>query len=305
MGISKHYLVKMAKAREILTIREHFPDPSFPLRVWWQRFQEQRRIHAHEFEELVIVIGGRGRHRTEAGEWELGAGDVFVVPRGEAHGYARPERLELCNVLFLTEGLPLDRASLSALPGYQAMFALEPRLRGGRLGSSRLRLDAEGLSEIVALLRRLQAELAADQPGRETVATGLFLQVVGLLCRAYGRHPHREGRRLMGLERAMARLTRLEEPTPSLVELAGLAGMSVSTFQRAWRRYAGQAPNAYLLELRLDRARGLLETTGLSVKEIAARTGFADSNYFTRQFRRRFDQSPRGWRSARALMAAV
>lgn len=287
----------MGTAKEVLTIRAHFPDPSFPLSLHWLRFQQRRPMHAHEFEELVIVLGGRGRHRTEAGEWQLGPGDVFVVPRGESHGYADTERLELCNVLFLTEGLPLDRASLAILPGYQALFALEPRLRAGRNGSSRLHLDADGLAEIVALLRRLQLEFTMNQPGRETVATGLFLHIVGLLCRAYGRHPHRDGRRLLGLERAMARLTQLQEAAPSLVELATLAGMSVSTFQRAWRRYAGLAPNAYRLELRLDRARLQLETSGLSIKEIAARTGFADSNYLTRQFRRRFDCSPRAWRT--------
>lgn len=298
MGRNKHDPVKMAIMRPILTVRDYFPDPSFPLRLWWERNQKTCMIHAHEFEELVVVIGGSGSHRTETGEWRLGAGDVFVVPRGETHGYANPERLELCNVLFLTQGLPLDRASLAALPGFQAMFALEPRLRGKGAGASRLHLEADALSEIVTLLRRLQAELSGNQAGRAIVATGLFLQIVGLLCRAYGKHPHREGRRLLGLERAMARLTCMEEATPSLAELSGLAGMSVSTFQRAWRRYAGRAPNAYLLELRLDRARRLLETSALSVKEVAARAGFADSNYFTRQFRRHFDRSPRAWRAA-------
>jgi AraC-like DNA-binding protein/quercetin dioxygenase-like cupin family protein len=297
MGINKHDLVKMKKKPEVLTIRGHFPDPEFPLSLFWLPSHGSRRIHSHEFEELVVVIGGRGRHRTGGGEWQIRTGDVFVVPRGERHAYAKTERLELCNVLFQPERLPLDWASLDAAPGYRALFAMEPRWRGGAQGSSRLRLDADALAETVVLLKRLQRELAEDQPGRQMVSVGLFLQLVGLLCRAYGKHPHREGRRLLGLERAMNRLTSLQGPAPSLLELAALAGMSVSTFQRAWHRYAGRTPNDYLLELRLDRARVLLETTMLTVSEVSARVGFEDSNYFSRRFRIAYGNSPRRWRT--------
>lgn len=288
----------MKKNPEVLTIQEHFPDPAFPLSLFWLRSHGDRRIHSHEFEELVIVMGGRGSHRTSGGEWRIGTGDVFVVPRGERHAYAKTERLELCNVLFQPERLPLDWASLDGAPGYRALFAMEPRWRGGARGASRLRLDANAMAETVVLLKRLQLELTGDHPGKEMVAVGLFLQLVGLLCRAYGKHPHREGRRLLGLERAMNRLTSLAEPTPSLAELAELAGMSVSTFQRAWHRYAGRTPGTYLLELRLDRARVLLETTALTVSEVSARVGFEDSNYFSRRFRDAHGSSPRRWRES-------
>jgi AraC-like DNA-binding protein len=38
------------------------------------------------------------------------------------------------------------------------------------------------------------------------------------------------------------------------------------------------------------------ETPAWSVAEVAARSGFADSNYFSRQFRRRFGVAPREFR---------
>lgn len=304
MGINKHFQVKNKKKLEVLTISQHFPDPEFPLNIFWQRYQSARQIHSHEFEELVIVLGGRGRHRTSGGESEIGTGDVFVVPRGEAHAYAGTERLELCNVLFQPERLPLDRLSLTQSPGYRALFALEPRWRG-ETGASRLHLDSEMMTEITVLIRRLKLELVDDQQGKEIVAIGLFLQLVGLLCRAYGQHPHREGRRLLGLERAMNRLSKQDGPAPSLTELASFAGMSVSTFQRAWQRYVGRTPKEYFMELRLDRARVLLETTTLSVLEISAQVGFEDSNYFSRRFRVFHGRSPRIWRQESRANADV
>ncbi len=44
--------------------------------------------------------------------------------------------------------------------------------------------------------------------------------------------------------------------------------------------------------LRMDRARELLRQNSLSIKEIAARTGFGSSNYFAKVFRRSSGISP-------------
>lgn len=52
--------------------------------------------------------------------------------------------------------------------------------------------------------------------------------------------------------------------------------------------------------VRLDRASAMLidpRTRELPVAEIAFRCGFLDPAYFTRQFRKRFNATPRGWRS--------
>ena len=44
------------------------------------------------------------------------------------------------------------------------------------------------------------------------------------------------------------------------------------------------------------RARNLLEETLLSVKEIAAQTGFGDGHYFSRLFRQKLNYTPSQWR---------
>ena len=52
--------------------------------------------------------------------------------------------------------------------------------------------------------------------------------------------------------------------------------------------------------VRLDRANILLtdpRTSALPVAEIAFRCGFLDPGYFARQFRKRFNATPRGWRA--------
>ena len=69
-------------------------------------------------------------------------------------------------------------------------------------------------------------------------------------------------------------------------------GLSAAHFARAFKETMGRAPHQYLLALRLERARRLLETTEASLSDIAQRAGFADQAHFTRLFKRAFGTTP-------------
>jgi len=69
-----------------------------------------------------------------------------------------------------------------------------------------------------------------------------------------------------------------------IARLAGMAGLSSRTFQRRFRSATGLTPSAYIRSLRIEKARGLLERTRLSVNEIAWRMGYQDVTAFGRVF---------------------
>ena len=81
--------------------------------------------------------------------------------------------------------------------------------------------------------------------------------------------------------------------------LAQELGVGYSSFRTSFTRHTGLGPHQYLLELRLLRARNLLEEAEFSVKEIAVQTGFADEHYFSRLFRQKLKLTPSQWRSRR------
>ncbi|MFO1492372.1 MAG: helix-turn-helix domain-containing protein [Kiritimatiellia bacterium] len=84
--------------------------------------------------------------------------------------------------------------------------------------------------------------------------------------------------------------------------MAREAGMSARQFNRAFRDATGSPPVAYVLRLRVNHAAGLLRhEAGLNVTEAAFRSGFSDSNYFSRQFHRAFGLSPRAYRRLHAV----
>eukprot|EP01037_Dinobryon_pediforme_P018073 gene18073-18312_t len=81
-----------------------------------------------------------------------------------------------------------------------------------------------------------------------------------------------------------------------LQALAGQSGLSSFHFLRAFKQSTGLPPHRFHIQLRLDRARTLLETTSLSVTEIAAEVGYDDAGYLARLFRKQFGTTPLRYR---------
>lgn len=94
---------------------------------------------------------------------------------------------------------------------------------------------------------------------------------------------------------------RLIEP-PSLAELAALTGHSQFSLLRAFRQATGLPPHAYLNQLRVRRARQLLDD-GLPAAEVAVTTGFADQAHLTRHFKRVVGVPPAAYQRERLQRA--
>ena len=82
----------------------------------------------------------------------------------------------------------------------------------------------------------------------------------------------------------------------SVQEMAQIAGYSRYHFSRLFKSSEGISPGEYLNHLRIKKAAELLQTTSLSVKEIANACGFHDLNYFCRTFRKALGVTPGSFR---------
>ncbi|GAC58882.1 putative AraC family transcriptional regulator [Gordonia hirsuta DSM 44140 = NBRC 16056] len=86
----------------------------------------------------------------------------------------------------------------------------------------------------------------------------------------------------------------------SLDTLADLAEMPRSSFRRKFAAAFGTTPHQYLMELRLDRAKSLLISTGLTVTEISSASGFASPSHFATTFKNRVGVTPTQYRWKRS-----
>lgn len=80
----------------------------------------------------------------------------------------------------------------------------------------------------------------------------------------------------------------MEEHTTDNLSVSALAdrsGLSVRTFQRRFTAAAGLSTSEYVQQLRVEKARGLLERTAMPVSEICWAVGYEDTSAFSRLFR--------------------
>jgi transcriptional regulator GlxA family with amidase domain len=93
------------------------------------------------------------------------------------------------------------------------------------------------------------------------------------------------------IEAAALMEANIEEPL-SLDEIASLVGVSRRQIERLFKRYVGQVPTNYYMDIRLRRARGLLLQTPMSIMEIAVACGFQSPPHFSKCYRNMFGHTP-------------
>lgn len=86
------------------------------------------------------------------------------------------------------------------------------------------------------------------------------------------------------------------EPAYRIPELAAQCKLSHSHLQHLFKRQTGVRLGHLILEQRLLKAAQLLESSNMSVKEIAYAVGYEHTSSFIRAFERRFGQAPLGYR---------
>jgi len=88
---------------------------------------------------------------------------------------------------------------------------------------------------------------------------------------------------------------------PSIEELAGNVGLSVSRLAHLFRRELGMSIQSYIVERRLVMAAMLIVQSDERISQIAYSVGFGDVSNFNHSFKRRFAMSPREYRARHDL----
>ncbi|MCY9656798.1 helix-turn-helix domain-containing protein [Paenibacillus chondroitinus] len=137
-------------------------------------------------------------------------------------------------------------------------------------------------------------DLLIAEPFGYAYSTNIILQEVMLLFAK--EHSAALPARHTELNKIMIYIHRNLDKVIRVDELIDQSGMSRTTFFSRFRSLTGLSPTEYMLNLKLESAKVSLETTSLSVKEIAAYLQFYDEFHFSKLFKRKFGLSPSAFR---------
>lgn len=244
-------------------------------------------MHAHQFYELNIITAGEGEHRIEDACLPTVVGDTFVIPPNVRHCYVGKTRLDVYHVLLAPVFLQKYRKELSSLPGFSALFDIEPYLRGAAGTRCNLHLEPAEQKMISELLHEIAV---AQSEGLYTHQTLLTLPLLSRLCLLFSRKmnaPQRPEAEDAELLRIMEYVKANLGEKLTLAHIAAFGNMSVATLTRRFRRVLGRSPMEYVLACRVARARELLAEQRHSKSEVAQLCGFYDSAHMNRNFRER------------------
>jgi AraC-like DNA-binding protein len=245
------------------------------------------RPHRHTFYEIVHVRAGSGTHVVDLARWPVHPPQLAVILPGQVHHWEGGRGPEGSLVLFTDDFLvdhPGDRRLLRDL--------------GARC---RLGLDPEHDRSIRCLIAELVAEHRGRAPGHESVLRSLLHVLVVRAARLPRRTDHAAEPRAQGRTAAVAEafsrlIARSEAAGWTVRECADRLGVTPGYLTQAVRSATGRTPGRLLIEARVYLAQQLLVHTQLPVRQVAARTGFADPAYFGRFFRRETGSSPGAFR---------
>ena len=99
------------------------------------------------------------------------------------------------------------------------------------------------------------------------------------------------------LKSVMARIHESKQTRVRLDDLAEVAQMSKYHFLRSFNATVGMTPYQYVVRLRVERARKMIER-GSELATIAVEAGFSDQSHLSRQFKSEFGMAPGSYRVA-------
>lgn len=245
---------------------------------------------------LIYVVGGKGAMEIDGRRYEAYPGCLFLWHPGVAYSYL-PEPAHPFSLYGINFDFTHNYSFLSnpVSPDKKEVFKVESIIE--RVCFS----DFEGFNRIVRLenqflLEDKLKEMTHEYMTRKNFYTlrirGLFLSFMSEVARSLALRQGGEGTSNGSID-AVLEFIHLHYSKPLSNDLLGKAfSFHPGYLNRLIKRHTGMSLHQYLLGYRLSVALGLLQTTGLSVTEIAQSCGFTDINYFSRSFKKHTGKRP-------------
>ncbi|NGZ76844.1 AraC family transcriptional regulator [Saccharibacillus alkalitolerans] len=256
---------------------------------------QYQRLHTHDALEINMIKAGTGHYLIDGVRYDFRAGDIVLIGSGALHCAYEHEGLVMQVMTFDAAWFMGSQRSDPDI--------LSPFKEIGVYFTHLLDRDHPRLPALRDLLLAIQEEHETRSASYTSVVYAYMLQFFAQVNRHFRQENVQQGKRAVSaaqLEKVRLVIRAMEEDCAypwTLEELAALAYLSPSRFSDIFRRAVGVSPLTYLIQVRLENAYHLLETSDLKILDIAMECGFRTLSNFNRLFKRHIGTEPRHVRS--------
>ncbi len=290
MQISKYLVASNQSLQWGLTVstvgyEEIAPGDPYPTRghADGYYFDVEKGRELNEYQLLYITEGEGVFHSTHQREVHIKEGDLFLLFPGEWHSY---------------HPLP-GQGWKSYWIGFRGKN-MDDRVAAGFLSVNKPIYHVGFSGEIVRLYKSAYDTAIAEEAYSQQLLAGIVNHLIGMM---YSLERNIELNKNKGhvdmVNRARLRIREALESPLTIQEIAEELGVSYSNFRKLFKEYTGLSPATYQQDLKLQRAKELLSTTDMSIKEIAYQLNFDSPDYFSAKFKIKTGRKPSEMRSAK------
>lgn len=251
--------------------------------------QNKRGMHYHYRPEIFLGLQGWTEFIFPKESFRLGPEEVCVIPAGVPHG----ETIEA--------GGP-DKPFRNLVIGFYNNTLSVHFAHEARPGKPDIEVieffDAPNLDVFLTLANSIAQTHAMQSPARDSVLKGLLLALFGLLRNIVETGSGQLNSDIGKVFQAKC-LVREQFANPDLCvqHIAEVLGCSADYLSHLFHTETKERLTHYIQRIRIEGAILALETTKLTISEIAYASGFADPAYFARVFKQHKSVTPQEFRT--------
>lgn len=264
-------------------------NPTFLFTWKGTRYKDEEWYHSHDYLELAFVMSGVGRYRIAEKIYDVKEGDLLIFNPGVKHQALLPEGKDLGTTEFFVGFSEIQ------LQGMYKNYI--PLFTDGNI----LHTSGELRQKVFKICSAMETEKTLSEQGRYFVMKAYLMQLLVYVIRAFSKPvevtPSGYSFESVNKKYVVEQIVNyFEDHYNEKISLERIAeNMYLSTFyiSKIFKSETGDTPIHHLINIRLEKAREILEQhPGMNIKEVAAMVGYDDAYHFSKQFKKHYGISP-------------
>lgn len=258
--------------------------------------QWSMELSRHDSFEMVYMKKGSAVFEVAGQPVDMGPNDIIIIKPYQYHKFIVKSEsgCEFIVLSFKFENKGTGEYSEVSLEDFLNFVSKKE-------SGAFISLKVSQKNEIITLLNRILKEKEGDEIGSEFLTHLLVLELFVLISRAlkmeWENSIKNKSPKLKELiEISVNYIHNNFERNISLNDIARFVFLSTSYFTRAFKEEMGISPISYLLRVRVERAKELLEETDHKVSDIALNVGFSNQQRFNEIFKKHTKMTPLQYR---------